>query len=80
MQFKESGWYVENLHRLKEIFGVEDNYDRWVDFKKNVIDIAIKEINLNTNYQVKYDAVRRGRKINQIKFFFALNPQPDMFK
>jgi len=80
MQFKESGWYVENLHRLKEKFGVENNYDRWVDFKKNVIDIAVKEINLNTNYQVKYDAVRRGRKINQVKFYFGLNPQADMFK
>ena len=80
MQFKKNGWFDEDLEVLKSMFGVEDNYSRWVDFKKYVIEVGIKEINESTNYTVKYSTKKRGRKISRVVFTFALNEQPDMFK
>lgn len=80
MQFKINGWYNESVSKLKEIFGVEDKYPAWYEFRRWVINPAVKEINQATNYQVKYETQKRGRNISRVKFFFALNPQRDMFK
>ena len=80
MQFKKNGWFDEDLEVLKSMFGVEDNYSRWVDFKKYVIEVGIKEINESTNYTVEYSTKKRGRKISRVVFNFSLSEQPDMFK
>ncbi len=80
MQFKKNGWYNESVLNLKEKFGVQDNYPAWYEFRRCVIEPAVKEINTATNYTVKYETQKRGRNISRVKFFFALNPQPDMFK
>ena len=80
MQFKSTGWMGENVVNLKEIFNVAEKYDRWSDFKKDVLEISVKEINKKTNYKIKYDLVRRGRKITHVNFTFARNEQSDMFK
>lgn len=80
MQFKDTGWFDEDLDVLKSMFGVDDNYSRWVDFKKYVIEVGIKEINESTNYTVEYKTKKRGRKISRVVFTFALNRQCDLFK
>jgi len=80
MQYKKSGWYDESVDDLKVIFGVEDNYPAWYEFRRWVIDPAVKEINTATNYLVKYETKKRGRTISRVAFTFALNKQSDMFK
>ena len=80
MQYKNTGWMGESVDELKEMFNVVGKYTRWVDFKKNVLDVSIKEINAKTNYTIKYELVRRGRKITHVDFTFARNEQGDMFK
>lgn len=39
----------------------EKTYERWSDFKRNILDKAIKEINEKSDLDVKYDTVGRGR-------------------
>lgn len=80
MQFKSTGWFDEDLDTLKSMFGVEDNYPAWYEFRRWVIDPAVKEINQATNYTVEYKTKKRGRKISRVVFTFALNKQLDMFK
>lgn len=80
MQFKKNGWFDESVDKLKFMFGVEDNYPRWADFQRRVIKPAVKEINNESNYTVKYETKKRGRRINRVVFYFELNKQPDMFK
>lgn len=80
MQYKKNGWYAESVDNLKEIFGVENNYSRWADLQRRVIKPAVKEINSETNYTVKYETKRTGRKISHVLFNYIQNKQPDMFK
>lgn len=80
MQYKKNGWYAESVESLKAIFGVEDSYPAWYEFQRRVIKPAVKEINSETNYNVKYETKRRGRKISHVLFNYVLNKQPDMFK
>ena len=80
MQFRETGWMDENLEDLKTIFGVSDNYPSWYEFKRNVIEPAIKEINKISKYSIRYELKKRGRKVTRVIFFFQLDEQTDMFK
>ena len=80
MQYKKTGWMKESVDGLKIMFDVADKYERWSDFKKDVLEISVKEINTKTNYKIKYTLIRRGRKITHVNFTFARNEQGDMFK
>lgn len=51
--------------------GVEDNeYLAMSDFKRRVLDPAIKQINENTDITVKYEQQKSGRKITGFSFTF----------
>lgn len=80
MQYKKNGWYAESVDNLKKIFGVENSYPAWYEFQRRVIKPAVKEINSETNYTVKYETKRKGRKISHVLFNYVLKKQPDMFK
>lgn len=75
MQYKSTGFKVDSLDNLKHYFGVEDNYSRWTDFNKYVLLSSCKEINECTPYNIKYEAIKKGRKVTGVKFMFNLNGQ-----
>lgn len=56
---------------LRGMLGVvEDEYKLTADFKKRVLDIAVKEISKSdkTDYTIKYDQFKNGRTISHIQF------------
>lgn len=61
---------VFDLAELKRLLMVEDvkSYDRFPDFRRKVLEIAIREINELTDINVSYDTVKRGNKVVQLKF------------
>ena len=79
MQYRKSGWWSENLIRLKEMLGVDDKYPRWAEFRRRVLDPAVREINQSTNYVVDFNIKKRGRKVSGVVFTFALTDRTDWF-
>ena len=71
MQFQETGFRVDKLDSLKELFGVQENYKRWVDFDKYVLKPSIKNINDSSNWKVIHKPIKKGRKIDRVEFRFA---------
>lgn len=71
---------------LREMLAIEENeYSRVADFKKNVIDLAVKEINGRSDiYVLKVVPVKSGKKISYWEFHFknatqqrlAIDPPP----
>jgi len=51
-----------------------NEYKNMGDFKKRVLDLAVKEINEKTNIRVKYSNVKQGRTI--IGFAFTVHEKP----
>src|SRR5690606_36976412 len=41
-QFKSTGKFIIDLDKLKERLGLENEYKRFFDFKKRVVDVAVK--------------------------------------
>lgn len=60
-------WYFE-FEKLKKQLMCE-SYD-WYNFKKRVLETALKEINKYTELNIDYDTSKDGKKITKINFFF----------
>lgn len=57
---------LENLKALIDIN--ETKYDRWVDFRRYVLDKIVNEINNNTDLDLEYETIKKGRPIVGVKF------------
>ena len=58
-----------NLSTLREQFGLEENeYERLDNFKKKVLDKAVKEINKYTDVNISYSQIKSGRTVTGFKF------------
>jgi plasmid replication initiation protein len=70
-QYRNTGWCSISVSDLRVLFQLEDRYTEYHDFKRKVIDKAVREINQRTNLQVAYAVKRTGRKVTDITFRFT---------
>lgn len=81
MQFKSTGVRWITITTLKERLELQEQYSRFFDFKKRIIDPAINEINNSTNILVSWALVKKGRVISGITFnITAKNKKEDSNK
>lgn len=57
-----------SVTELKSLLGCEDKYKEYKDLRRNVIEIAINEINQKTNISVEWTPKRDGRNYTDIEF------------
>lgn len=62
---------LENIKALIDIG--EKKYDRWVDFRRYVLDRIVEEINSNTSLKLNYDTIKKGRPVVGVKFKITNN-------
>jgi plasmid replication initiation protein len=62
---------IFEVEELKRILFAE-NYTRYPDFKRKVIEIAVLEINDLSDIFITYEPIKKGRKFNKIEFFIRL--------
>lgn len=55
---------------LRHKFDCIERYPNFADFKRYVIDKAIKDIHEHTPYQVRYEKITESRAVTGIKFIF----------
>lgn len=72
-QFINTGVRYCSYSELRKIFKVGDKYDDVSDFKKRVLDPAIKEVSAVTEIEVKYNGQRNGRRLEQFILEVKLN-------
>lgn len=68
------------LDWLKKQFDIEDQYSAMCDFKKRVLDPAVKDINTHSNYQVSWMQRKTGRKVTHLTFEFSEKKPPAPLK
>lgn len=80
IRFKTSKKLDITLEDLKFRFGLlENEYKAMGDFKRFVLDLAVKQINEHTDITVKYEQHKKGRNIVGFTFIFkykAVNKAP----
>jgi len=70
IQFKSTGERYITLEKLKERLELTEQYSRFYNFKKRIIEPAINEINSNTELVVDWDVTKKGRVITGLTFIF----------
>lgn len=76
-QINNSMWFFD-LDELRRLLDCE-NYKRWPDFKRRVLDPAIDEINKYSDLVVCYDAKRMGRGVDRVLFHFDAKTKAEKF-
>jgi plasmid replication initiation protein len=77
MQWKSTGKREIEIEWLKEHLELEDGYNAMCDFKKRVIDPAVKDINEHSSYQVRWEQRKTGRKVTHLIFTFSEKKSPE---
>ena len=70
MQWQTTGTRIVEINWLKKQFEIENNYAAIKDLKKYVIDPGVKDINLNSNYDVSWTQTKTGRNVTHLNFEF----------
>ena len=66
-QHKQKTYSIEYL---REKFNCVDTYPIVSEFKRNVLDRAIKDVEKNTPFRIDYEQKKRGRIVSEIVFSF----------
>lgn len=67
--------------KIIEVFEGDIPYKRIDNFRRKVLDIAMRELEAQTEIRFEYDTVRKGRWVNAIRFRIYRNiPDNDEFK
>lgn len=64
---KHSSEEIE-IEELKKILDIEEKYESFSQFRGKVIEIAVSQINANTDFQVEYEFKKSGRAFKWIVF------------
>ena len=70
-QFKDKKEITISLADLREKLQIEDKYALFGHFTSRVLVPAEKQINQYSNFTMQYDLIKKGRKVNAIRFKFA---------
>lgn len=62
------GRYEVDLSEFRKILNITDKYEDYTELKRNVILPSIKEINKYTDLDIKYTAVKIGRRVEKLIF------------
>lgn len=60
--------HIFDVEQLKRNLGAE-HYTNFKDFRKKVLEVSVKEINTNTDIEVSWEPIMKGRKVVEIKFY-----------
>lgn len=76
MQWRTTGKREIEIAWLKKQFQIEELYPDMADFKKRVINPAVKDINTHSNFLVSWEQRKTGRAVTHLIFTFS-EKQPE---
>ncbi|MCX4361431.1 MAG: replication initiation protein [Mucispirillum schaedleri] len=72
-QYQKIGMREIEVLMLKEYLQIENQYAKYSHFKEKVINVAYNEINKNTDISFTFEEIKKGRKVDKIKFYITAN-------
>lgn len=68
--FKDTGYMVFSVSKLKESFAVGKKFKIYNDLKKRTFGHAVEEINATYKMNLKFEEIKEGRRVTSLKFTF----------
>ncbi len=73
VQFIKTGERYITLEKFRDLLELKDQYQRFFDLKKRIIEPSIIEINRKTDLTVEWDVMKKGKNITGLIFVFQGN-------
>lgn len=70
IQFIKTGKREIKLDKLRKILEINEQYSRFYDLKKYVIEPSISEIKRSTDLTIEWDVIKTGRMVTGLIFIF----------
>lgn len=67
--------YMFSIQALREYLECENKFKKIIDFKKKVLDIAVRDISEYSEYNCTYECKKTSRSITDIMFYLELKEQ-----
>ena len=67
--------YIFSIQALREYLECESKFKKIIDFKKYVLDIAVRDISEYSEYNCRYEGKKTSRSITDIIFYLELKEQ-----
>ena len=74
--YRQNPCYIFLTEFRQKLGVLPEEYPRMFDFKKYVLDSALKQINAHTDIQVTYEQHKTGRSITGLSFTFKAKKPP----
>lgn len=73
---QELGRKNPDYDKIVEVLATDRHFDKWYDFKKNVLDVAMNQINEKSDIVMRYELNRSGRggKVQRVDIYISHNP------
>ena len=73
------GEWELSLDELRDsVLDCKGQYQEYKVFKRDVLEVAVKEINKKTDCHFAYEAIKRGRRVVKIKFIYQSQDQIEL--
>ena len=72
-QYEKLGERTFEINELKKFLNVENLYKRYYNFKKRILLVIEKEINEKTDISIRFEEIKTGRSITNLKFYIKDN-------
>jgi len=74
-QFKATGKFIIGLDAFKERLEIKNDYKRFYDLKRRVIEPAVKELKEKSNFLIKWKSIKseHRKEVTQLEFIFEHN-------
>lgn len=66
---------IEHIEKI-----LKSNYKTTAEFRRKVLDVAVEQINIHTDFWVEYALQKTGRKFTHIQLQWALKEKPEDLK
>jgi plasmid replication initiation protein len=74
------GQFEMSLEHIKNELGLPPSYDKLCNLKDRVIKPSLDEITANTDINLSYENVKRGRSVVGFKFTVKEKPKPKVIE
>ena len=68
LKYRHQTKLLYQLPELKKTLGIQTKYADWRNFKRRVIDLAVREINQHTNIKVDFRVIKKNGQVFSIEF------------
>jgi plasmid replication initiation protein len=73
-QYENIGYRLLIIDKLRDLLDInKDQYAKYANLKQKVINIAVNEINKNTDLNIEFEELKDGRKVISIRFIIKSN-------